>query len=371
MSARSVAAVGPARVQGIDVARGLASAIMIQGHAYDGWVRDADKTSGSYLFTRVLGTLPLPSFLLLAGAAIALRIEAADANGESPALVRSGLVRRGLTVFAIGYVVNAVSALMDGFAGPETFFRVDVLHAIGLSIVLIGALGVGGRERIDRRRLVIASVLVALVPILICPPLSTALWDTPAPWSYAVGAITYVPPVTRMPLVPLAAWAGFGVCVSLALVRANRAARSIAGAPTRVLVSVLTLALAVATCGAWLEGWLSERLGVPLDQRSWVVIVNALQLAARGIVVLTVGAIATPYLPRVVREGLGKLGRGSLVAYVIHVPFCYGLLARPIAGRLDMVEATLFVVLLEALGFGAVVLRDAIAGRLAHRRSAA
>jgi uncharacterized membrane protein len=36
-----------ARVQGIDVARGLASAIMIQGHAYDGWVRAEDKTSAS------------------------------------------------------------------------------------------------------------------------------------------------------------------------------------------------------------------------------------------------------------------------------------------------------------------------------------
>ena len=33
------------RVEGIDLARGLASAIMIQGHAYDGWVHAEGKTT--------------------------------------------------------------------------------------------------------------------------------------------------------------------------------------------------------------------------------------------------------------------------------------------------------------------------------------
>jgi uncharacterized membrane protein len=364
-------ATSPARVQGIDVARGLASAIMIQGHAYDGWVRDEDKTSASYLFTRVLGTLPLPSFLLLAGAAIALRIEAADAKGESPAIVRTALVRRGLTVFVIGYVVNAVSALMDGYTGPETFFRADVLHAIGLSIVLIGSLGVGGRERIDRRRLVVAASAISIVPLVICPPLSSSCWSTPPPASYLLGVVSYVAPVTRMPVVPLAAWAGMGLLLSLALIEANRQARAIAGAPTHVLGAVLVGATIVAIVGTWAESAMTEALGVPLDQRSWAVVANAIELGGRGVIVLAVGALVTPLLPEGVRAVLTRLGRGSLVAYVIHVPFCYGLLARPIAGRLDMLEATLFVVALEVLSFGAVVLRDVLQEALERRRAVA
>ncbi len=361
----------PSRIQGIDVARGIASAIMIQGHAYDGWVRDADKTGDAYLFTRLLGTLPLPSFLLLAGAAIALRLEAADARGEVPAKVRSALVRRGAMVFAFGYLVNAVSALVDGFEGPETFFRVDVLHVIGLSIMSIAALGVGARDgRLDRRRLALAGVLLSVVPIAICPWVSAALWGVAAPWSWAAGLLSYVAPVTRMPFIPLAAWAGMGLLLSLALIRANRDARSIAGAPDRVLAAMLGVALVVAIGGTRLEGWMTEALGVPLDQRSWAVVANAIELAARGVVVLALGALMTPRLPRLARELLARLGRGSLVAYVFHVPFCYGALARPIAWRLDMLEATLLVLLLEAASYAAVVARDWVALRIPARSAA-
>ncbi len=359
------------RVQGIDVARGLASAIMIQGHAYDGWVRPEDKTHASYLFTRVLGTLPLPSFLLLAGAAIALRIEAADARGEAPETVRRALVRRGAMVLGIGYAVNAAGALMDGFEGPETFFRVDVLQVIGLSIALIGALGVGGRAgRLDRRRLVIAATLLSIVPIAICPAISTAVEGVQAPWSWMVGLLAYVAPVTRMPLVPLAAWAGMGVLVSLGLVRANREARSVAGAPLGVIGALIAIALALAAGGTWLEGWMTEALGAPLDRRSWTVVPNAIELAARGVLVLGAGALMTPRLPALARDALARLGRGSLVAYVFHVPFCYGALGRPLAGRLDMAEATAFVVALEVASYGAVVVRDRLVARSAARSRA-
>ena len=71
------------RIESIDLARGIASLIMIQGHAYEGWVAPEHMASAGYLFTRLLGTLPLPSFLVLSGAAVALRIRAARERGES------------------------------------------------------------------------------------------------------------------------------------------------------------------------------------------------------------------------------------------------------------------------------------------------
>lgn len=359
------------RVEGIDVARGLASAIMIQGHAYDGWVRPEDKTSASYLFTRLLGSLPLPSFLLLAGAAIALRLEAADAKREAPEKVRAALAKRGLVVCGFGYAVNAVSALADGFEGPETFFRADVLQVIGLSIVLVALLAVGERDgRLDRRRLVGVAALLSVVPVLVCPPVSAALWDVGAPASWVLGLVSYVAPVTRMPLVPLASWCGAGLLISLAMIRANRASSSIAGAPDRWLLGALALALLVAVLGTWLETWSAAALAVPFDQRSWAVVPNAIELAARGTVVLAVGALVTRRLPDAARALLTRLGRGSLVAYVFHVPFCYGVLGRPIAGRLDMLEATGLVIALEVLSYGAVALRDTLRDRLAAWRTA-
>jgi hypothetical protein len=119
-----------------------------------------------------------------------------------------------------------------------------------------------------------------------------------------------------------------------------------------------------------MEPWMTSWLGVPLDQRSWAVVPNAIQLAARGALVLAIGALITPVLPTVVREVMARLGRGSLVAYVFHVPLCYGALARPIAGRLTMLEATGVVLVLEVLSFGAVVLRDVVVARRTVRSAA-
>lgn len=359
------------RVIGIDVARGLASLIMVQGHAYDGWVRAEEKTSAAYLFTRVLGSLPLPSFLVLAGAAMVLRVEAADAKRELVSDVRRGLVRRGLVVLAVGYLVNALSALIDGYEGPETFFRADVLQLIGLSIASVALFGVHARvddpHRVDRRRLSWVAALVATLPVLLAVPITRWSLGVDAPLGYLVGLFADVPPVTRMPYVPLASWCGVGVAAGLFLTHANRDARARAGAPTRVLVGLLAGALVTVVVFSHLTTLWVAASGVPLSRAHPAVIANAIELAARGLVVVAVGALATHVLPRRIEGVLATVGRGSLVAYVFHVPFCYGALGRPFAGRLTMVEATVGVVALELASIAAVYARDALRRRTAER----
>lgn len=359
------------RIEGIDVARGLASAIMIQGHAYDGWVRPEDKTSLAYLFTRVLGTLPLPSFLVLAGAAITLRIHAASERGEAPDAVRAALVRRGLTIVLIGYAVNAVSALMDGFEDLSTFTRADVLGVIGLSIAALAMLGVRGTTAIDLRWLDRAAWALVLVPVALCAPLSAWSADIEGPLRHALAPFVDVPGITRMPFVPLASWAGVGVLLTRLLVRSNVSARSIAGAPDRVLLAVAAIALLVVIAFTWLTGAWVEASGEPLSRAHPAVIANAIELAARGVLVLAIGGLLTPRLPASVRRVLLRFGRGSLWAYVFHVPFCYGALGLPVRGRLDMLEATALVIALEIASYGVVVLRDTWTERRMRAKAAA
>jgi uncharacterized membrane protein len=362
------------RVEGIDVARGLASAIMIQGHAYDGWVAVEHKTSAAYLFTRVLGSLPLPSFLVLAGAALALRIGTAIERGESPEGVRAALVRRGLSIVGIGYAVNIVSALMDGWEGIETFTRADVLGVIGLSIVTVAFFGVRGGERIDPRFLARTGAVLALAPMLLCPVLTPLGAAVEGPMRHLLAPLVDVPGITQMPYVPLASWAGIGVLAARALAHANRTERSLAGAPDRVLALAAVGALGVVFAFSWLTQAWAAASGVPLSRAHPAVIANAIELAARGLGVLFVGALITPRLPQRVKHILLRLGRGSLIAYVFHIPFCYGALGLPIRGRLDMLEATAFVIVLEVASYLAVWMRDAIAVRMrdaaAARRAA-
>lgn len=357
------------RVEGIDVARGLASAIMIQGHAYDGWVADEHKASAAYLFTRLLGSLPLPSFLVLAGAAIALRVDAAARRGERAGTVRAALVRRGLGIVLIGYAVNAVSALMDGWEGVETFTRADVLQVIGLGIAVTGAVGVradasGG---LDTRHLGRAAFAMAILPVILSPVLTPLGHAAAGPARHVIALFLHVPDVSRMPFVPLAGWVGLGVLVTRALTRANVEARSIAGAPDRVLALTALAALAVIFVGTQLTTALVLAIPAPFDAGHVAVIPNAIELGARAVLVLACGALVTPRLPAAVKAVLVRLGRGSLVAYVFHVPFAYGALGEPVRGRLDMVEATALVIALEVASYLAVLARDLFRDRMAGR----
>ena len=347
-------------MEGIDLARGLASAIMVQGHAYDGWVNAEGKTTASYLFTRLLGTLPLPSFLVLAGAAIALRCEAARTSGEDAKSVRYGLAKRGLTVMAAGYAVNVLSALVDGFEGPETFFRADVLQLIGLTIALFSMTAIRMRDGLlDKRTLTIGAVLLTTVPVALCTTVSALATHVPLPLGYLLAPFIAVPNVSVMPAIPLASWAGVGVLVGLLLIHLNREAREIAGASRRVFAIMLVVSLAIVLGFTRLTTLWVEASGEPLSRMHPAVIANAIELAARGVIVLAIGGLLSPLLPQRARHILLRLGRGSLVAYVFHVPFCYGAFGRSLQGQLGMLEATFFVVLLELASFGAVWIRDA------------
>lgn len=355
------------RVQGIDVARGIASVLMIQGHAFDGWASEQAKRAPIFLVqSAFLQTLALPAFLLLAGASIALRIEAASQRGEDVRGVRLSIVRRGLQIVGVGYALNAASALLDGWEGPETWVRADVLHVIGLSLIAIAGLGVRTRARaIDGAWLDRAMIALAVVPVVLCPILTPLTRELQGPLGWIVGLVSEVRGVTRMPLVPLASWCAVGVLLSRAMIRWNREWRSIAGAPDRHLVLLLAAAIAIAIGFTALQDALVGALGGSLDRAHPAVIANAVELAARGAAVLAGGALLAPRLPDAARRWLVRLGQGSLWAYAFHVPFCYG---RPgewlgLRGRLDLASCALAAAALVAVSWAVVYARDRVRAR--------
>jgi fucose 4-O-acetylase-like acetyltransferase len=351
------------RIEGVDVARGVASLLMIQGHAYDAFVAPEHKSSAAYLFTRLLGSLPLPAFLLLAGAAIVLRVDAAQRRGESAASVRSSIVKRGFSIVAWGYVVNLAYALLDGSDGMHTLLRADVLHVIGLSIVAFAMLGIRGRRAPETRRMAIAALGLSVVPTLLCPWLSPLGSYAEGPLRFAVALFVDVPSVTLMPFVPLVAWLAIGTLSAMAMLRAHfaiGAAPNRAGAPVSFLVVLAMLALFVAIVASLATDAMLAMLGGSLTRAHPAVWANVLDLGARGLLVLALGALAALLLPARVRSLLVRLGQGSLIAYVVHIPLCYGLFGRPWQGQLDMFGATFGVLVLMLLSYAAVRARDAI-----------
>lgn len=319
------------RVIGIDIARGVASVLMVQGHAFDAWASASAKANPLYAIELVfLQTLALPAFLVLSGASLALRVEAAVSRGESAARVRRAVMRRALSILGVGYVLNAVSALLDGWEGPETWFRADVLHVIGLSLAVL-ALAIRGKKSdgsIDVAGWARTCWLLALAPIALCPWISRLSHEVEGPLGYVLGLFVDVPGVTRMPVVPLVSWAAIGVVVGQRMIERNRSTRFLAGAPPRTLFMMALVSMAVAVMGTLVQDELAQRIGGVFDRRHVAVIPNAMQLAARGTGVIAFGALLASHIPERARKALVILGQGSLWAYAFHIPLCYGQLAR-------------------------------------------
>src|SRR5207245_10066461 len=60
------------RLAYVDWARGLACLLMYQTHCYDSWLGCAARKSTFFMWSQVLGTLPEPLFLFLAGISFAI-----------------------------------------------------------------------------------------------------------------------------------------------------------------------------------------------------------------------------------------------------------------------------------------------------------
>ncbi len=345
MSTAPEPAAGRARLPGVDLARALALLAMLDAHAYDGWVRSGARTGPAFALTRAVATLALPAFLLLAGVSLALRAHGAAARGEPLARVRRGLVMRGARLVLAGYALSAGCAVLDGGLRLDTVLRADVLHAIGLSLALLAGLGLREPRAGDNglRSLARAAAVLGLLAWLSCPWLSRLGGRLGGPVRYAAALFIDVPGVTRMPVVPLLAWASAGVLLGLSLARLH-------GDTTRVqgwaLRAGLPSGLLACALGAGAQSLLGASLALVPARTNVGIYPNALELGGRALLLLVVATWLAPRLGPRLRAPLLAMGRHSLLLYVAHLPFCYGRLARPFARALSLPQASLGVLLL-------------------------
>ncbi|MFO0579990.1 MAG: heparan-alpha-glucosaminide N-acetyltransferase domain-containing protein [Polyangia bacterium] len=359
-----------ARSLGIDVARGLAVVLMIQTHAYDGWVAPAHKASFGYRLSRVFASVPAPLFLLLAGVGLALGAAAMQRRGAAdPSVVRRALLGRALRIVGYGYALSGAYALIEGRFDAATLLRADILHAIGLSLSACTLLlvGVPPQRLVARVGLLVAGALAlgVLVPRVL-PPLPAVLRPLAA-------LLVDVAPYTRFPLLPLCGFTAVGYFVG---------ACALPGRPRRALLLSLGL---IASVPLWqlLTAETLRLLGGALSRRHPAVVWNFCEGTARALAALYGAAALTALAARAsvdtdtatdtdrAPRGLGwlvRLGRGSLLAYALHVPLCYGRLAAPFAGKLEMATATPLVTGLIGLVWLCLWLRDR--AQKARRRGA-
>jgi len=236
--------------------RGLACILMFQTHCYDAWLGGAARDTTFLKVSQLLGTLPAPLFLFLAGISFAIVTDKLIRKNLSSAEITKTMVRRGAEIFALGLLFRLQEFLIAwGWAPWSDLLRVDILNIIGFSMILMGlvcgiTLKASGKMRDPypcipapppqrhasgvapiaetppafgrcRAVLVATSIATASLIALLTPPLYTAWRPSWLPWpleSYINGCHNLgAPQPWLFPLFPWAAFAFAGLAAGFAL----------------------------------------------------------------------------------------------------------------------------------------------------------
>ena len=146
----------------------MACLLMFQTHCYDAWLGGVARQTTFFHWTRLGGSLPAPTFLFLAGVAVALVADRAMAKGATVQQVSRATMRRGAQIFGLALLFRLQEFILGQPRAPWTdLLRVDVLNIIGLSLILLGAffglMWPPQRARAGRRAGVAAALIAAAV----------------------------------------------------------------------------------------------------------------------------------------------------------------------------------------------------------------
>jgi len=305
--------------------RGLACVLMFQTHCYDAWL-GGDARKNSFLKgSQLLGTLPAPLFLFLAGISFALVTDKLMRKGLTPAEITRTMVRRGAEILGFGLLFRLQEYLIAwGWAPWSDLLRVDVLNIIGLSMILM-ALLCGLTLLVWRRSgfaIVAAAIVAAALIALLTPPLYTTWRPNWLPWpleSYIDGCHNLGAPQSWLfPLFPWAAFAFAGLAAGFILF--SDRARNQTTKTLALFAGVGAVAILVArqldhssfhlysTYDYWhtSPNFLMTRVGILLVIAFLTYAWCRWGMATRGF------------------SPLIQLGQTSLLVYWVHIEFVYG-----------------------------------------------
>lgn len=384
----------------MDTYRGIAVVLMILWHTTDNWLREDWRSGNTWEVLRLLGGMAAPSFLFLAGASVALKAISDERRAMPRAESIRGIVARGLEIVVLGYVLRFQMWLVDGLgfraAGswrvivalvvayalllvglrpfaqrplralawlapgvaafalgvheamtvlPQTWMsllRVDVLQAIGASLVLGAIVGVPLGALGKRPWLALAiGIGIALCTNFVADAMPGPL---PLPIAGYLAKIT-PPPGARAPsLFPLLPWTGYAFCgaaVGAIWARASRAHRV-----TEAVIWLAVIGALVAALSKEMAPWNHELLVAA----PWLLPAFRMLYRVGLDLVIGAGALAIVALAGPDRKlaPLRWLGQTSLLVYWVHLEPSFGIVATPLKRALGLAEWGLGFSLLTA-----------------------
>jgi uncharacterized membrane protein len=331
------------RIEVVDWLRGVAVVLMIMAHGMDAWLLPAAKSGFVYGLIKVGSGIPARLFLLLVGVSAAIQFEAGIGRGTDGKVLRGRLLKRGAQVLVLAYLFRLQEWLLSSFYGGwQTVFRIDILNAIGASMIVVALVATPR----NGRRQVLPALLLAAVFLGFGPVVGPAHFPDwlPRPLTSYIGGQR---PMAWFPLFPWAAWSLCGVAIGHLWVYVNRDERLLRRCFSLFFVVGLASTLTVALV-RYLDPTIILYPSEVIRQMGPGTFFHRLGLIG---ILSGVGFVWCRLLHGRFSV-LRQLGRTSLLIYWIHIEFCYGSFVYALRGRFQLAGAGLLVLALTALMLG-------------------
>jgi uncharacterized membrane protein len=202
--------------------RGLACVLMFQTHCYDAWLSPDARTGEFFMWSQLVGSLPAPLFLFLAGVSFALVTDKLRRKGVPDDAIAKQTLKRAGEVFGIAILFRFQQwGIVFPWAPWTDLLRVDILNMMGLSMACMALMC---RVARTRKASILGALIVAAAIALATPPVWTtwrALWMGWLPWpveSYLNGVhIFAVPQAWLFPIFPWMSLAFAGLATGFIL----------------------------------------------------------------------------------------------------------------------------------------------------------
>jgi uncharacterized membrane protein len=321
----------PNRLAYIDWMRGLACVLMFQTHCYDSWLSPEARKTTFFLWSRLVGTLPAPLFIFLAGVSFAMVTDRLRSKGVARNEIARTTILRGAEIFALGLLFRVQEFALGYPWAPWTdLLRVDVLNILGLSMILMGVQcglvgetspGAEGPARLRHRTILIALIAAAVVA-MVTPPLWTSHRPSALPWfleSYLNGVHIFKEPQPWLfPIFPWSAFAFAGLATGFVLFSENTRKKE-----ALVLAAVGGTGILACALALWFDS-LPARMYAVYD--FWHTSPNFF-LFRCGILLMILFLVYAWCRWGFAQKGfspIAQLGKTSLLVYWVHIEFVYG-----------------------------------------------
>jgi hypothetical protein len=182
---------------------------MLQGHVFHSFLRTDLRQESPYILSQFVGGMPPAIFLFLTGVTLAFLMSSSERKGLTGGQKVLTVARRSGYLFALAFAFRIQMWIFGGMGNPWTdLFRVDILNAMGFSILTMSLLALfRARDRI--RFAAISGIAIAAAA-----PLVSSAGLTWMPW---VLRDYLVPNYNYFAFFPWAAFLSFGVATGTVL----------------------------------------------------------------------------------------------------------------------------------------------------------